>query len=70
MNSDVDRLYVPRKHGGRGLISVTFAIEHEKRNLSTYVHNSDDPYIALVAKGYVSFRRMGELISRYVWLIL
>jgi len=39
-NSDVGRLYVPRKFCGRGLVSVSFAIEHEKRNLSFYVHNS------------------------------
>ena len=42
MNSDVDHLYVPRKNGGRGLISVTFAIESEKRNLSHYVHHLED----------------------------
>ena len=29
MNSDVDRLYVPRMKGGRGLISATLAIENE-----------------------------------------
>ena len=34
VNSDVDRLYVPRKFGGRGLVSVSFAIQHERRNLS------------------------------------
>ena len=44
LNSDVDRLYVSRKNGGSGLISVKFAFEHEKRKLSFYVHHSDDPY--------------------------
>ena len=29
VSSDVDRLYIPTRHGGRGLISVSFAIEHE-----------------------------------------
>jgi len=60
MKSDMDRLYVPRKHGGRGLVSVTFAVEHEKRNLSLYVHNSDDPYMVLVAKDYVKFQEGGR----------
>jgi len=36
---DIDRLYVPRK---LGLISVCYAIEHEKRNLASYVHHSED----------------------------
>ena len=39
---DIDRLYVPRKLGGRGLISVCYAIEYEKRSLASYVHRSED----------------------------
>jgi len=30
----IERLYVPRNFGGRGLVSVSFAIQHERRNLS------------------------------------
>ena len=60
MKSDVDRLYVPQRLGGRGLISATFAVEHERRNLSSYVHNSDDPYIKLVARNYVKFQDDGR----------
>ena len=40
MNSDVDRLYVPRSRGGRGLCSVADAIEGECRSLGLYVHQS------------------------------
>ena len=38
----LDRLYLLRKNGVRGLISVKFAIEHEQRNLSLnfYAHHS------------------------------
>ena len=46
---DIDWLYVPRKLGERGLISVCYAIEHEKRNLASYVHHSEDVYMTLVA---------------------
>jgi len=60
MNSDVDRLYVLRKNGGRGLISVKFAIEHELRNLSFYVHHSDDPYIKLIATSFPTFEEHGK----------
>jgi len=60
MNSDVDRLYLPRRKGGRGLISVKFAIEYEQRNLSFYVHQSDDPYIRVVATTYKSYTEHGK----------
>jgi len=52
MNGDVDWLYLSRKKGGRGLISVKFVIEHEQRNLSFYMHSSEDPYIMQVATNY------------------
>jgi len=29
-NRDVDRLYIPRRNGGRDLISVWFTVEHTK----------------------------------------
>ena len=60
MNSDVDRLYVPRKKGGRGLISAALAIEGEWRNLSHYVHHSEDPYVKLVAETFKSFELVGK----------
>ena len=55
-NSNVDRLYISGKNGGRGLISVRFAIEHEKRSLSFYVHNSADVLMKLVARSFVQFQ--------------
>lgn len=54
MTNDVDHLYLPWKEGGRGLISVKFATKLEKRNLSFYVHQSDDPYLRIVAINYQS----------------
>lgn len=39
-NSNIDSFYVPRKLGGRGLVSVNYAIEHEKGSLATYVYHS------------------------------
>jgi len=32
-NGDVDRLYIPRHIGGRGLVLARYAVEHEVRNL-------------------------------------
>ena len=39
--SDVDRLYKPRKEGGRGLISIEDCFELARRGLEVYVHGSD-----------------------------
>ena len=60
VNSDVDRLYVLRKKGGRGPISAALAIESEWRNLSHYVHHSEDPYVKLVAETFKSFELVGK----------
>ena len=40
--SDVDRLYIPRKEGGRGLISIEDYVELAMRGLEVYVHGSED----------------------------
>ena len=39
--SDVDRLYIPRKEGGRGLISIENCVELAIRGLQVYVHRSE-----------------------------
>ena len=36
--SDVDRLYIPRKEGGRGLISIEDCVELAIRGLKVHVH--------------------------------
>ena len=36
--SDVDRLYIPREEGGRGLISIEDCVELAIRGLEVYVH--------------------------------
>ena len=38
--SDVDRLYIPRKDGGRNLIVIEDYVELEVRGLQVYVHGS------------------------------
>ena len=40
--SDVDRLYTPRKEGGRGLISVEDCVELAIRGSEVYVHRSEE----------------------------
>ena len=43
--SDVDRLYIPRKEGGRGLISIEDCVELAVRGLEVYVHESEERLI-------------------------
>ena len=43
--SDVDKLYVKRKEGGRGLISVERCIREEENSLGFYVANSEEKRI-------------------------
>ena len=43
--SDVDRLYITRKKGGRGLISIEDCVELAIRGLEVYVHGSEERLI-------------------------
>ena len=53
--SDVDRLYIPRKEGGRGLISIEDCVELAIRGLEVYVHGSEEKLIQ-TARGDKWFR--------------
>ena len=48
--SDVDRLYIPRKEGGRGLISIEDCVQLAIRGLDVYVHGSEER-LTQVARG-------------------
>jgi len=39
--ADVDRLYVPRKEGGRGLANIQDSVNMKEHSLSRYVHTSE-----------------------------
>ena len=43
--SDVDRLYIPKKVGGRSLISIEDCVELAIRDLELYVHESEERLI-------------------------
>ena len=46
--SDVSRIYVPRKKGGRGLISCESCVRGEENNLSWCVRNSEEALLRKV----------------------
>ena len=43
--SDIDRLYIPRKEGGRGLISIEDCVKLALRGLKEYVHGCEERLI-------------------------
>ena len=45
LQSDVDRLYIPRKEGGRGLIFIEDCVELAIRGLEVYVHGREERLI-------------------------
>ena len=45
LKSDVDRLYIPRKEGGGGLISIEDCVELAIRGLEVHVHGSEERLI-------------------------
>ena len=48
--SDIDRLYLKRKHGGRGLISIETCVRSEQNNLGLYVRESNEILLKGVKK--------------------
>ena len=47
--SDVDRLYIKKKEGGRGLMNMERCLREEENNLGFYVKNSKENQINGVA---------------------
>ena len=50
--SDVDRLHIPRKDGGRGLIAIEDCAELAVRGLEVYVHGSEEKLIQAARGGW------------------
>ena len=48
--SDIDRLYIPTKDGGRGVIAIEDCVELAVRGLEVYVHGSEERLL-LAANG-------------------
>ncbi|XP_053114534.1 uncharacterized protein LOC128328501 isoform X2 [Hemicordylus capensis] len=46
--SDVDRLYLPRSSGGRGMRQVHQTVEEEKRGLEEYIKDSEEDALQMV----------------------
>ena len=52
--SDIDRLYLKRKHGGRALISIEICIRLEENNSDLYVRGLNEMLLKGVKKSVLS----------------
>ena len=62
--SDVDRLYVPRKEGGRGLIFNEDCVELAIRGLEVYVHGSEERLIQAVRGDKIDGLEVASVLKR------
>ena len=53
--SDVTRLYLPRKNGGRRLINITTHYKNAKINFSSYLLNSEEQFLKLTSNWQVTW---------------
>ena len=61
--ADVDRLYLPRSYGGRGLLSAEDIIKKESCALYDYVRNSDKVMCAVANSGILFSDESAEQFS-------
>ena len=60
--SDVNRLYLPRKGGGRGLAHLELSLKTSITGVDTYLNNTDDWILKLVIK-HEANKRMYSITS-------
>ena len=62
--SDVDRLYIPRKEGGRGLIYIEDCVVLAIRDLEVYVHGSDERLIQAAREDKIDGLEAASVLKR------
>ena len=58
--SKIDQLYLKRKHGGRGLISIETCVRSEENNFGLYVHESKEMLKGVKKVGIVKTENLME----------
>ena len=64
LKSDVDRLYIPRKEGGRGLISIEDCVELAIKGLEVYVHWSEERLIQAAGGDKIDGLEAASILKR------
>ena len=62
--SDVDRLYIPRKERGRGLVSIENCIDLAIRGLDVYVHGSKERLIQAARGDKIDGLEVASVLKR------
>ena len=62
--SDVDRLYIPRKEGGRGLISIEDSVELVISVLEVHVHRSGERLIQAARGDKIDGLEVASVLKR------
>ena len=62
--SDVDRLYIPRKEGGRGLISIKDCVELAIRGLEVYVHGCEERLTKAASENKIVGLEVASVLKR------
>ena len=52
--SDIDRLYFPRRTGGRGFLQIRQTVEEEIRNLCEYISSTQSALKEVITKGLLT----------------
>jgi len=63
-HADVDRLYVPRRNGDRGLLSVSDTVNLEKHSLTSYVSKCKEPVMVKIKEFSLIHDRSTTNVSR------
>ena len=64
LKSDVDRLYIPRKEGERGLISIEDCVEFAVTGLEVYVHGSEERLIQAARRDKIDGLEAASVLKR------
>ena len=62
--SDLDRLYIPRKEEGRGLISIEECVELAIKGLEVYVHGSEERLIQAASRDKIDGLETASVLKR------
>ena len=62
--SYVDRLYIPRKEGGRGLISIADCVELVIRGFEVYVYRSEERLIQAARGDNIDGLKAASVLKR------
>ena len=64
LNSDVDRLYIPRKEGRRDLISIEDCVELAIKALEVYIHGSEERLIQAARANKIDVLEAANVLKR------